>query len=61
MSGCVILHPVDNVAIATAKVAAGCEVAPGVVACSEVPRSHQVALWAIALHEPVVEFGQVIG
>jgi hypothetical protein len=45
----VILHPVDNVAIATAKVAAGCEVAPGVVACSEVPRSRQVALRAIAL------------
>jgi altronate hydrolase len=55
------LHPTDTVAVALRDVAAGEEVAPGMVAAAAVPFGHKLAIAAIAAGEPVVKYGFPIG
>lgn len=57
------LHEADNVAVIVndGGVAAGAQFEGGLVARESIPQSHKVALAAIAIEQPVVRYGQVIG
>lgn len=59
--GAIRLAPQDNVAVATAPVAAGDEVVDGVVAKATVPSGHKLATRQIAAGSPVLRYGQAIG
>lgn len=54
------LHSDDNVMIALSGLASGAE-ALGVTAKDRIPRGHKVAMCDIALDEPIVKYGQIIG
>ena len=56
------LHPSDNVAVSRSRIAPGTALGPaGVLARTEVPRGHKVALSAVASGETIRKYGQVIG
>ncbi|UZK65439.1 UxaA family hydrolase [Sphingomonas sp. M1-B02] len=57
------LHPDDDVAVATTRLASGCAVAgmPSLIAATPVPLGHKIALTAIAQGAPIKKYGQVIG
>lgn len=55
------LHPRDNVVIASGRIAAGEAVAGEVAAREAIPSGHKMATAAIAIGEPVLKYGQVIG
>ncbi len=55
------LHPDDGVAIARATLMVGTPVAEGVAAIERVPAGHKVAVRPIALGEPILRYGQIIG
>ena len=55
------LHPDDSVVIARAALLPGAEVAPGVTATERVPAGHKVAVKPVAVGEPVMRYGQIIG
>ena len=55
------LHPDDSVVIARAVLLPGAEVARGVAAVERIPAGHKVAVKPIAVGEPVMRYGQIIG
>jgi galactarate dehydratase len=55
------LHPSDNVAIVRRAVAAGESIAPGLMAATDIPSGHKIALQPIARGAPIVKYGQAIG
>lgn len=57
------IHPADNVAVALVDLAAGevVEGAEGVGAVTGVPAGHKVALAPIAVDQPVIKYGSIIG
>jgi altronate hydrolase len=56
------LHPSDNVVVASEQLAAGALVAnEGVRALETIPSGHKMATRAIAVDEPVLKYGQIIG
>jgi altronate hydrolase len=55
------LHPDDGVVIARATLLPGAPVAGGVVAVERIPAGHKVAIRPIAMGEPVLRYGQIIG
>lgn len=55
------MHPDDSVVIARAAIDPGTEVAPGVVTTARIPAGHKVATRPVALGEPVLRYGQIIG
>jgi altronate hydrolase len=55
------LHPDDAVLIARTMLLPGVEVAPGVVTTDRIPAGHKVAIRPIAVGEPVIRYGQIIG
>ncbi|MDM0071683.1 altronate dehydratase family protein [Variovorax sp. J31P207] len=57
------LHPDDNVAIARNAIAKGTVLAEfaNLVVTADVPAAHKVALAPVALGEPVLRYGQIIG
>jgi altronate hydrolase len=59
-----VLHHGDDVAVATADLAAGVAVdaaGEAVVTAQAIPRGHKVALRAVASGQPVHKYGQIIG
>ena len=62
LSPVIQLNAADNVAVARTPLAAGATLGRGaLVARTEVPRGHKVALGSIAAGESVLKYGQVIG
>ena len=61
----VVIHPRDNVAVATARVEAGeqlHDIGDGrIVARDAIPQYHKVAIAAIAERQPVIKYGECIG
>ena len=56
------LNPADNVVVAAARAPAGAlAVGEGVRAAEPIPSGHKMATQAIAVGEPVLKYGQVIG
>jgi altronate hydrolase len=55
------LHPDDSVMIARMALLPGVEVAPGVTASERIPAGHKVAVKPVAVGEPVMRYGQIIG
>lgn len=55
------LHPDDGVLIARASLPPGTLVADGVTTVERIPSGHKVAIKPIALGEPVIRYGQIIG
>ncbi len=55
------LHPDDSVVIARMALLPGVEVAPGVTASERIPAGHKVAVKPVAVGEPVMRYGQIIG
>jgi altronate hydrolase len=55
------LHPDDAVLIARTTLLPGIEVAPGVVTSDRIPAGHKVAIRPIAINEPIIRYGQIIG
>ncbi len=56
------LHPADNVAVASGRLAQGVRVAAeNVSALEPIPSGHKIATTSIAAGEPVRKYGQVIG
>ena len=55
------LHPSDNVLVCIDRSSDGVRLAESVVTLDRIPRGHKVAARDIALGEPVLKFGQVIG
>jgi len=56
-----VIDPRDDVAVALRPVAAGDPLAPGVVAATDIPAGHKVALRPIAVGEDVRKYGWPIG
>jgi altronate hydrolase len=61
MTALLILHPDDDVALATRDLAAGTPLDAGPVTRDDVPRGHKVALRDLPEDAPVRKYGQVIG
>lgn len=64
LSPVIVLHPTDNVGVARMAIPAGTRTGPGdkaVIARTDIPSGHKLALRAIAPGEPVLKYGQVIG
>jgi altronate hydrolase len=61
IAGVLLLHPRDNVFVATRDLAAGWEVAGGIRTQEAIARGHKVAVERIAAGSPVLKYGQVIG
>ncbi|WP_062212295.1 UxaA family hydrolase [Aureimonas sp. AU12] len=61
VSPIILLNAKDNVAVARRTVRAGERLEGGVVAATEVPSGHKIALRAVPLGDSVVKYGQVIG
>ena len=55
------LHPDDNVVVALDVLQAGNSTESGVVAAARVPKGHKMATVPVAVGQPVLKFGQVIG
>ncbi len=55
------LHPDDGVVIARATLMVGTPVAEGVVALERVPAGHKVAVRPLAVGDPILRYGQIIG
>ena len=55
------IHPSDNVVVALHPVSQGESVADGIVARTNVPAGHKIALVAIAKGEPVIKYGYPLG
>jgi len=55
------LHPADGVLIARASLPPGTLVADGVTTVERIPSGHKVAIKPIAVGEPVIRYGQIIG
>ena len=55
------LHSDDSVVIARTALLPGAEVAQGVAATERIPAGHKVAVKPIAVGEPVMRYGQIIG
>src|SRR5882672_8271571 len=56
------LHPSDNIAVALRAISPGTAIATeNVTARAAIPAGHKIATRAIAKHEPVLRYGQVIG
>lgn len=55
------LHRADNVLVALRSVSAGTRLPGGVVAAQAIPAGHKIALRDIALGEPILKYGQMIG
>ena len=55
------LHPDDGVLIARASLPPGTVVADGVTTVERIPSGHKVAIKPIAVGEPVIRYGQIIG
>ena len=55
------LHADDAVLIARTSLMPGVEVAPGVVTTDRIPAGHKVAIRPIAINEPIIRYGQIIG
>lgn len=51
----------DNVAIAVQEIRQGTELMPGVVALSDIPQGHKIALQAIAKDDAIIRYGVVLG
>lgn len=51
----------DNVAIAVQEIRQGTELMPGVVALSDIPQGHKIALQAIAKNGAIIRYGVVLG
>lgn len=51
----------DNVAIAVQEIRQGTELMPGVVALSDIPQGHKIALHAIAKDGAIIRYGVVLG
>jgi len=51
----------DNVVVAVEKIEAGERADDGIVAAERIPFGHKMAIASIAVGEPVVKFGQIIG
>ena len=51
----------DNIVVAAARIEPGAEIAPGLALRERIPFGHKIAARPIALGEPVVKFGQIIG
>ena len=56
-----LIDPRDDVAVALTNLAVGDRVAENVVAATEIPAGHKVALHAVAKGEPVRKYGWPIG
>jgi len=61
----IMINPKDNVAVAIVEIKAGQKVfgiaGPDLVARSEIPRNHKVAIAKIARDAPVIKYGVPIG
>src|SRR4051794_38475343 len=55
------LHPDDNVVIARAPLLPGALLGDNIAATQRIPAGHKAAVRAIAEHEPVRRYGQIIG
>ena len=55
------INPRDNVAIAVQAVAKGTELLPGVVALSDIPQGHKIALVDIPRDGEIIRYGVVLG
>lgn len=55
------INPRDNVAIAVRAVEKGTELLPGVVALSDIPQGHKIALTAIPKDGGIIRYGVVLG
>ena len=56
-----LLNRADNVAVALANLDVGMMTPLGVTVSRRVPKGHKFTVRAVAIHEPIVKFGQVIG
>jgi altronate hydrolase len=54
------IHPSDNVSVALAPIAKG-ELLDGIVAQSDIPAGHKIAIRSIAQGEPILKYGYPIG
>src|SRR5690606_37483317 len=54
------LHPQDNVIVSIDPILPGA-VAEGITAISRVPKGHKMATANLAVGDPVIKFGQIIG
>lgn len=65
MKQAIVINPADNVAVALQDVAAGVEISlPGgraLVAATDIPAGHKIALMGLDPGDPVVKYGEVIG
>ncbi len=61
LAATLVIDPRDDVAVTLRPMAAGDVVIPGVVAATDIPAGHKVALRSIALGEPVRKYGWPIG
>jgi altronate hydrolase len=57
----VLLGDSDSVAVAIADIAAGEAINDGLIALTDIPRGHKVAVTAIEVGETVIKYGQAIG
>jgi altronate hydrolase len=60
----ILIHPADNVAVAIVELKAGDPIAgagDGLVARTDVPRNHKIALVPIPAGAPVTKYGEPIG
>src|SRR3954454_17341874 len=55
------LHPDDNVVIARVPLLPGAPLDGNIAATQKIPAGHKAAVRAIAEHEPVRRYGQIIG
>ncbi len=64
-AGILIINQADNVGVALENISAGSTVSlPGnreLIAASEIPFSHKIALRDIATGEPLIKYGETIG
>ena len=51
----------DNIVVAAGRIEPGAGIAPGIVTRQRIPFGHKIAARPIALGEPVMKFGQIIG
>jgi altronate hydrolase len=57
----VLLEASDSVAVAIADLAAGEEISEGLIALTDIPAGHKVAVTEIGVGETVIKYGQAIG
>lgn len=61
MSLCIKIKDNDNVAVAINDIKAGTEVFDGIIANSDIPQAHKIALCDIPKNKPIIRYGVILG